>query len=135
MCNRKDGQTRTTQNTEQIVLCFVLCAYRKEGPYPCFILKPIVDSQGVVPVSSPTLPLMSKLYWSLEDLRLLNLSNILKAISEYKIRLKSLNVLLRRSYPFVFFVAHVICTLQILKRVTVRTPGPASLTKINSGQP
>ena len=32
MCNLKDGQTRTTQNTEQIVLCSMLCAYRKEGP-------------------------------------------------------------------------------------------------------
>ena len=32
MCNRKDGQSRTTQNTEQIVLCSVLCAYRKDGP-------------------------------------------------------------------------------------------------------
>ena len=42
--------------------------------------------------------------------------NIRKTISEYKIRLKSLNVLSRRSCHFVFFVAHVICTLHLLKK-------------------
>ena len=41
-------------------------------------------------------------------------TTIWKAILEYKIRLKSLNVLLRRSCPFVFCVVHVICILNIL---------------------
>ena len=47
--------------------------------------------------------------------------SIRKAISEYKIRLKSLNVLLRRSCLFVFFVAHVICALNVLKKTIVST--------------
>ena len=44
---------------------------------------------------------------------------IRKAISKYKIRLKSLNVLLRRSYPFMFCEAHAICTLHVLKNITI----------------
>ena len=44
---------------------------------------------------------------------------ITKAISEYKMQLKSLNVLLRRSCPFVFFEAHAICTLHTSKNKTI----------------
>ena len=55
--------------------------------------------------------------------------HIWKAILEYNIRLKSLNVLLRRSCPFVFFVAHVICTLNVLKHKTIVS---AALNKIKS---
>ena len=54
-------------------------------------------------------------------------TSIRKPISEYKIRLKSLNVLLRRSCPFVFFEAHVICALHALKNKTIVS---AALNKI-----
>ena len=47
--------------------------------------------------------------------------NIWKAISGYKVRLKSMNVLLRRSCPFVFFVAHAIFTLNVLTNKIVST--------------
>ena len=52
---------------------------------------------------------------------------IKKAISEDKIRLKILNVLLRRSCPCVFFVAHAICTLHVLRNKTIVS---AALNKI-----
>ena len=32
VCNRKDGQTHTTQNTEQVSLRYALRTNRKEGP-------------------------------------------------------------------------------------------------------
>ena len=54
--------------------------------------------------------------------------SIWKAISEYKIQLKSLNVLLRRSCHFVFFVAHVICTLNVLTNKMILVS--ATLNKI-----